>query len=280
MIELVIVILIIASAVTAVALGVGSTSRAKLQSSAWTIAAASRYAYSRAVTQGVTVRMVLDFEKSTVQLQETTGRVVLNRDDETGSGLHREGVEDMYLADGGVVERAESISLDDIGKGPSLFGGELQSGDLSSFSSGSTANPFGDMISGIGMGRLTDPFLASMQGGPDGEIVSVSGNPAGYTGPRFMPIEGSRGEARELEGDAVFYKVYTPHEPTVREEGTAFVYFFPGGVTEHAIIEVSDGEDDPKVYSVEIHPLSGRAEILNFELEPEEELDDLMEAEE
>lgn len=279
LIELVIVILIMAGAVTAVAIGIGSTSKAKLQSSAWTLAAATRYAYSRAVTQGVTVRMVLDFDRRTVQLQETTGRVVLNREDETGSGLHREGVEDMYKADGGVVDRAESISLDDIGRSSGVFGGGLESGDLSGFSSGDMSNPFGDMMSGIGMGRLTDPFLASMQGG--GELGgAVVGNPMGYTGPRFMPIDGRRGEARELEGSARFHRVYTPHEPEPREEGQAFVYFFPGGTTEHTIIQVSDGDDEPKIYSLEIHPLNGRAEIYPFELEPEEELDELMEADE
>jgi hypothetical protein len=63
-----------------------------------------------------------------------------------------------------------------------------------------------------------------------------------------------------------------------REEGKAYIYFFPNGVTEHSIVQVSDGSD--RVYSVEVHPLSGRAFIHNEPIEPEEELDELQEAEE
>ncbi len=72
--------------------------------------------------------------------------------------------------------------------------------------------------------------------------------------------------------------VYTPHAPHPIEEGRAYIYFFPGGVTEHSIIQLSDG--DERIYSVEIHPISGRAIIHNEAVEPEEELDDLQEADE
>jgi hypothetical protein len=48
-------------------------------------------------------------------------------------------------------------------------------------------------------------------------------------------------------------------------------------VTEHSIIQVSDG--DERTYSIEVHPISGRTEIFNEAIEPEEELDELQESE-
>ncbi len=85
---------------------------------------------------------------------------------------------------------------------------------------------------------------------------------------------------RKLKGNATFNRVFAPHEPVPREEGKAYVYFFPGGVTEHVFVQLSDGDDDPRIYTVEVHPLNGRADLHNFEFEPEEELDELQEADE
>jgi general secretion pathway protein H len=286
LIELMIVVVIIGIAVGVIILGFGATAQAKLRSSAWTLAAASRYAYSRAVTQGTTTRLVLDFEGRTIHIEETTGRVVLNPDDETGSGMRREDDEE-YLGDAGVENQSFSTQLDSIGQSIGSIGSGLgtssglETGDPGmmgplgalSLAGGTTegTDPFGGLMSGLAMGGITDPFLASLQGG-------AGARPARYRGASFQPLSGRRGEKRELEGDTVFLKAFTPHEPLPREDGKAFVYFFPGGTTEHSVIQLSDG--DELVYSVEIHPLNGRAVIHRFEYEPEFELDELQEAEE
>ncbi len=276
LIEIMVVILIIAFAMTAVALAMSNTSRTDLRSSTWTLVAASRYAYSRAVTQGLTVRIVLDFDKRTIQLQETDGRVVLNREDETGTGLQREGVDDPNEPDAEDGEESAKTPPATVGQGMDSTGGGIFGMGLGS---GDSLDPMGDMMSGVGMGQLTDPFLASMQDMGEGSLSR--GNPSGYRGPKFEALEGKRGKPRELAGDIVFQRVHTPHEPSPREDGRAYVYFFPGGITEHTIIQLSDNdEDEPMVFSVEIHPLNGRAVIHNFEFEPEEELDDLQEADE
>ena len=55
------------------------------------------------------------------------------------------------------------------------------------------------------------------------------------------------------------------------------MYFFPGGVTEQAVIQLSDSSDT--VYSVEIRPLTGHARIHNFAYEPVDDLDDTGEVE-
>jgi prepilin-type N-terminal cleavage/methylation domain-containing protein len=285
LIELMIVVVIIGIMVGAIILGFGATAQAKLRSSAWTLAAASRYAYSRAVTHGTTTRLVLDFEARTIHIEETTGWVVLNPDDESGSGMRREDDEE-YLSDAGVENESLSTRLDSIGQSigsaGSIFGsaggatgaepgvgGPLGAMDMLSSADG--VDPLSGLMSGVAMGSFSDPFLASMQG-------TGGQRPTRYRGARFQPLEGGRGEKRELEGDTVFLKAYTPHEPVAREDGKAYVYFFPGGTTEHAVIQLSDGGE--LTYSVEIHPLNGRAVIHRFAYEPEVELDELQEAEE
>jgi len=275
LIEVIVVVVLVGLVVAGVALGAKATAGTNLQSSCWALAAASRYAYSRAVNQGVTVRIVLDFDKRTISLQETAGRVVLSRDDETGTGLSREGVDDAYDADGGVIERAMSAGDSFTTSGGGLFGMM----GLGAAADSATGDPLGDMMGGIGTGQLTDPFLASMQG--TGQAGAPAGNPLGYRGPKFEAVPGDHGEPRSLDGDVLFHKVLSPHEAQPREAGRAYVYFFPGGITEHTIIQMSDGaEEEPAVFSLEIHPLNGRATIHSFELEPEEELDELQEAEE
>ena len=284
LIELMIVVVIIGLAVSVVVVGFGATAQAQLRSSCWTLAAASRYAYSRAVTQGSTARLVMDFDESALWIEETHGRVVLNREDESGSGMRREGLE--YLADGGVANASVSTQMDMIGpdmgglgEGLGGAGGPLDMlGMGGDGTGGGLDDGAGGMLGMLGMlgggGGLADPFLASM-----GSTTGTSlGNPAGYRGAGFEALPGRSGEKRELEGATRFLRAYTPHEPQAREEGRAYVYYFPGGTTEHAVIQLTDGGE--RVYSVEVHPLNGRAVIHREEYEPEDDLDDYQEADE
>lgn len=84
----------------------------------------------------------------------------------------------------------------------------------------------------------------------------------------FSQLEGSRYEPNELASGVEITRLLTPHEAEPRTEGTGHVYFFPNGQTENAVIWVSDGGD--RVFSVEIHPLTGRARVRDFAWEPEE----------
>lgn len=94
----------------------------------------------------------------------------------------------------------------------------------------------------------------------------------------FQPIANRNGKVIERYtakpvGDAVsVHALITPHETETRTDGEGSVYFFPGGLTEHAVIQLSDASDT--VYSIEIHPLTGNARIYNFAYEPLDELDD------
>jgi len=67
-------------------------------------------------------------------------------------------------------------------------------------------------------------------------------------------------------------KLIVPHEPAPLEQGQGAIHFFPGGMTEHAVLQVSDGGD--AVYSVEVHPLTGRCQIYPRAYEPKQMLGD------
>ncbi len=88
----------------------------------------------------------------------------------------------------------------------------------------------------------------------------------------FGPLTGRDGEVlrrfepRPLGRGVRLVKLYAPHEPRPREEGVGHVYFFPSGVAEHAVVQLASGET---VYSVEIHPYTGRARVHREPVEPE-----------
>lgn len=88
----------------------------------------------------------------------------------------------------------------------------------------------------------------------------------------FSPIRGSGGEVLDrfrtqpIGNGIDVVRLILPHEPEPREHGKGSIYFFPHGMSEHAVVQLSDGTN---VYSVEIHPLTGRGKVHNFAFEPE-----------
>jgi general secretion pathway protein H len=61
--------------------------------------------------------------------------------------------------------------------------------------------------------------------------------------------------------------VYTPRLTDPVTSGRAYLYFYPLGQTEPAIITLSD-ESGETVYSLVVHPITGRVQIYNREIRP------------
>jgi len=61
--------------------------------------------------------------------------------------------------------------------------------------------------------------------------------------------------------------VYTPRLSEPVTSGRAFLYFYPLGQTEPAIITLSDDSGE-SVYSLVVHPITGRVRIYNYEVRP------------
>ena len=260
--ELMVVLVIIGVVVTGAAMGLGATEKSKMRSATWAIVSASKYAFSRAVSRGVNVRMVLDFDGRSIQLQEAAGRLVLNREDETGVGLNRKDSGDVYQADGSVEQTDLKDRLRKIG--PKISSNNTDT-------SGSSTSSF----------PVTDVFLKNLLGGNGfGSQTAESAGQTKYQGPRFAIIEGNQGKKVQFGGDVGFYQVFSPHSPQVIDKGFAFVYFFPGGTTEHTFIQVSDfDEEEATINTVEIQPLNGHAKVHHEELSPDGDLEEMQQGE-
>ncbi len=95
----------------------------------------------------------------------------------------------------------------------------------------------------------------------------------------FRPLKSEDGQVLkryanvELGRRIQIVRLYVPHHPAPVEDGKAAVHFFPGGMTEHAVIHLSDGTEEG-IFSIELHPLTGRATIHPEAYEPEELLGD------
>lgn len=66
---------------------------------------------------------------------------------------------------------------------------------------------------------------------------------------------------RPLEGVELNLLI-TPHEREARVDGKGYIYFFPSGRTETAIVQLTN--EDEIIYSVQIDALTGRAEIFSY----------------
>lgn len=140
---------------------------------------------------------------------------------------------------------------------------------------------FEEAMGQVTLARLDDATREHLEDGEDGTAVDPWAaaqarladtlHPSFGASP-FHALSGHRYQARPLASGIRIERLIVPHEPEPREEGQGAIYFFPGGQTEHAILWVTD--DNDHVYSVELHPLTGRTRVYDYAYEPEEMLDD------
>lgn len=86
LIEVILVVTIIAVVVTGATFGLGAITRTRLRSSAFRVASAARFAYSRSLTQGTSTRLLFDFEKNTMAVEETETPVTLATAEDLDAG--------------------------------------------------------------------------------------------------------------------------------------------------------------------------------------------------
>jgi general secretion pathway protein H len=85
--------------------------------------------------------------------------------------------------------------------------------------------------------------------------------------PSFVPIKGleiageSAGESRDLGGSIEYHQVQTEHDAEPHTEGRAYLYFWPGGETEWASVQLRRSGDKSPGLTVLVSPLTGRARI-------------------
>ena len=260
--EMMVVTLIAALVMTGMAFGLSSLTRQRLKSSTLQVAAAVRTAYSRSATTGNTVRLIFDFENRTIWAEEAeSGRVLLSRNDE--ENLEEEGEEEG--ADGlatnaaGAGAQAQALS--------GLLGADPSS--LLSAAQGAAQADMGDDMNFELLGQISSMGQ---------QATEQMGETPRYRAPSFSTVPGRLGERSTL-GEGVSYAlIYTAHREDPAEDGRAALYFFPGGLTELAVIQLRD--DEGFINSVEVHPLTGRCTIHDVPYEPPRDQEDQNEARE
>ena len=78
--------------------------------------------------------------------------------------------------------------------------------------------------------------------------------------PGFNPSPDETGPARSLGSGVQLISVQTEHDDEPRTSGRAYLYFFPGGTTERAAVQLKRRGDDGGL-TVSISGLTGRAKI-------------------
>lgn len=220
-----VVVVIIAIGSTAASVGIGSLTKAGLQSACVRMASLTRYAYHRALTQGTTVRITLDLERETYAVSEAHGRITLVRSDAPLRTDAARAFKDKH----GEETRDEE--------------------------SGASVDPWE-----LARQRIEKPDVLTLPSSPFSQLVSPSGKPL------------TRFSTQAVGDDIRIAKVIVAHEQKPREEGKTDLFFFPSGLTQHAVVQLIDRSEI--IYSIEIHPLTGRGKIHNAPYEPEVLLDD------
>src|SRR5690606_14041062 len=78
--------------------------------------------------------------------------------------------------------------------------------------------------------------------------------------PRFTPVAEYGSEGKPLGERIRFRQVQTQHDEEPITDGRAYLYFWPGGGTERAAIQITRQGDDEGL-TVMVSPLTGRAKI-------------------
>jgi len=208
LIEVILVVAIIAIVVTGATFGLGALTRSRLRSASFKVMSAAQYAYNRSVTHGTTTRLLFDFEKHTMAVEETATPVT--------------------------IASFEQLEAD----------------------TGTAVDPWE-----LAKQRVEEPLESKPQPtSPFSPISTDSGKPI------------KRYQAQPLADGIEVHALLTPRDPDPRTEGEAGVYFFPGGMTEHTVVQLKDSNEN--IYSVEIHPLTGKGRLHPYAYEPIDELDD------
>jgi general secretion pathway protein H len=78
--------------------------------------------------------------------------------------------------------------------------------------------------------------------------------------------EGNKTQGRPLERGIRFWEIHTAHQVTPLRQGRAYLYMWPGGMTETAYLQISKGEEDANAsnsMTLSVHPLTGRVRVLS-----------------
>jgi general secretion pathway protein H len=102
--------------------------------------------------------------------------------------------------------------------------------------------------------------------------------------PQWQPLEDASIKVEPLPKDLVFASMFTSQLADPLAEGTGYLYFWPNGQSERALLWLSfagaEDEDNDAFYSILVEPLSGKAVVKQGKAELPRNLEDFDEPEE
>ena len=222
--------------------------RADLRSAAGRTAGAMRYVFDRAAMTGHYLRLAIDIKEGRIWIEYSEDLVrlragreqhVLEKGEKDASGEARDKLREAAAGRKG--------GTDFLGSMLGLGGDEEYDED----------------------GNLLEDEQ-EFPGGLDGKQIAAEAELANMPVVRpkasFKPLQNVVARVIKLKGGVKVASVITPRLSEAIKDGMAYVYFFPQGHSEPAIIYFTDGEEE-KVYSVVLHPLTGRAVVFACEYE-------------
>ena len=216
--------------------GLRSLRKSDLRTASTQLAGAIKFTYDRAVATGKYYRLVIDIDEKRFWPEMSEDRFYLVRDRDRS---RRPPEEEEEEGQPGATARPSQ------GAAPPAPGG------------------LGGLLGGLG-------------GGGPGAGVPAPGAPVriGTGRARFSAVEtGKHERSAPLGGGVTIAGVWTPRQDEPLTQGRAYLYFYPEGMGERAIIHLSDGG---AVFSLLAHPLTGRVQVVDERVEPprEGDLDD------
>jgi prepilin-type N-terminal cleavage/methylation domain-containing protein len=180
--------------------------------------------------------------------QSTTVRVTFDLDNDTYAVSEAHGRVTLVRSDAKLREDADRASEEDKDRKPE-------------------DRPPEDDGSGAGI----DPWEAAKQRVEKPDELRLPPSPfSPISSPNGRPIERFK---TQPVGDGVgITKLSVAHEAKPKTEGKVDLFYFSNGQTQHSVIQLNDR--DNIIFSVEIHPLTGRGVIRNTPYEPEVLMDD------
>lgn len=216
LIEIIMVTVILALAVSGISFSVGALQRTNLKGGAGRLSSAMRYAYNRAITHGTIVRVHFTIPGSTFSVEEAHSGVLVSSS----------------------KDKKDKKNVDENGRA-------VDSVDPWAAAQARISRPDKPSVGASPFSALTTE---------DGEVLK-----------RYQNVQVGRG--------VQVIKLLVPHEPEPVTKGEGSVHFFPGGRTERAVVQLGDGRG--AVYSVELHPLTGRVRVHGEAYEPKQLLDEI-----
>lgn len=224
LLEMLVVIALLGLLLGAAALTISNVTKADLRSSAVRTANLIRFAFNRARMRGTYMRVTFDFKKRVMWLEESEDRVTLRK------GREQHATDDAS-------ERAPKAAA---APAPSAIPMGLLPG------SEDDEGEDGEDSLGIDTAALKQAYEADLS--PVERAKTLF---------KRVPVLGKK--LIKLRKAIAFVSVMTPRMDEPAEEGKAYIYFFPEGRAEPAIVHLMNRAED--IYSVVLHPLTGRAKL-------------------